>query len=89
MQPHVIVRTECYLLVCYDTFEASSRGMDIPALLAVRKAMVDALCNLLCSVFVSLILELVFHGEVSPIMFNHFVVWWNIISHPRRLHLAL
>jgi len=59
--------------------------MDIPASLAVRKAMVDALCNFLYSVLVILMLEIVFHGEVSFIMF---VVWWNIFSHPRRLHLA-
>jgi hypothetical protein len=85
MQLRLTVRTD---LVSYDTFEASSRGMDMPASLVVRKAVVYALCNLLYSVFVSLISELVFHGEVSSIMFNHFVVWWNIISHPRRLHLA-
>jgi len=56
MQPRVTVRTECYLLACYDTFEAPSQGMGIPALLAVRKVMVDALCHLLYSLFVSLTL---------------------------------
>jgi hypothetical protein len=46
--------------------------MVIPASLAVRGTVVNALYNLLYSVFISSILELVFRGEVNYITFNTF-----------------
>ena len=61
-------------------FRPLDEEWDMLASLAVRKATVYALRNLLYSVFVCLILDPVFHGEVNIIMFNHFVVWWNITS---------